>query len=282
MVPPPPLEFALNPAPSSLPRLESPHNPRLRQAFSLTRAPVRRETGLSLLEGSRFVLDCLTQGAPVVEVFLDEGLAPERFGQLTEAARSARAEVFRVARGLLQRLSGQEAAEGAAATVRIPELRLEKVLGLSPLLVCYALQNPGNLGAVVRAAAALGAGAVVETEGCDPYGPKALRGAAGATFAIPVVRWTDGLEALCETLRSRDYRLFAADPHQGRAHTQLRPLSSPVTLLLGSEGSGFDRMFLDWKHPPERVNIRLRGPVESLNVAVAAGILLDRLVSDSD
>lgn len=257
-------------------RLASTHNARLRAAFALGATRERRDRGLSLLEGSRFVLDCLRLGAPIQDVFLDESLGAERIERLTEAATEVGAGLYLVAPGVLQRLSGQDSAEGAAATVRIEERLLAEVLGETPLVVCHGIQNPGNLGAIIRTAAALGAGAVLGSGGSDPFGPKALRGAAGATFALPVLRWAASLKELCTELASVGYRLLVAQPGGGASHRQLSP-AGKTALLLGGEASGLDGEEIPEGPGIEKVSIVLRGPVESLNVAVAAGILLERL-----
>jgi RNA methyltransferase, TrmH family len=275
----PALEPALSGPPSSGRRIESARNPRLRAAFALQRARDRREQGLSLLEGSRFVLDCLALGAPVVEVFADEALPAGVHGALVAAASRAGAQLFSVAPGVLQRLSGQPAAEGAAATVRIPAGSVAGLEGLWPLVLCHGIQSPGNLGAVVRVAAALGAGGVVGSGGSDPFGPKALRGAAGATFALPVVRSGESLAGLCATLRGWGYTLLLAEPRGGRSHRELQPPLEPFALVLGSEGSGLPAGGVPERLGAQPVTIELHGPVESLNVAVAAGILLDRLTA---
>lgn len=259
-------------------RLASSHNARLRAAFSLHTPRERRDRGMSLLEGSRFVLDCLRLGAPVLDLFLDESLAPARFAELEEAATRVGAEVFHVAPGVMQRLSQQSTSEGAAATVRIPEPRLEDLTEASTLVLCHEIQNPGNLGAIVRTAAALGAGGVIGSGGTDPFGPKALRGAAGTTFLLPVLRWTASLSELCRQLAGHGYSLILAEPRNGARHESLEIRAGKTALLLGGEGDGFAGEELPEDLQIERVRIELRGPVESLNVAVAAGILLDRLL----
>lgn len=259
-------------------RLGSTRNPRLRDLFGLQSAKERELRRLSLLEGTRFVLDALRSGVPISEVYLDEGLPKERLEELLAATHSAGAEVFLVAPGVLRRLSSQEAAQGVAATVRVPSLDLKDILGHTPLVLCHGLQNPGNLGAVVRVAAALGAGGVITSDGADPYGPKALRGAAASTYALPTLVWRDALHDLLETLRANGYRFVLAATRGGQSHRELRSSPEPAVLLLGGEGSGLDVSALPAGFPIEAVSIELAGGVDSLNVAVAAGILLDRLV----
>jgi len=259
-------------------RLESTRNERLRAAFSLNRSRERRHRRLSLLEGSRIILDCLDIGASLMDVFLDETLDPQSFEQIAVVAQASGAQVFSVAAGVLQRLSDQERAEGAAATVRIPETTIEEVLGQSPLVVCDGIQNPGNLGAIVRTSAALGAGAVIGSGGSDPFGPKALRGAAGASFVLPIATWNQGLESLIQALAQAGYRIVIAETRGGAPHRGLRPAFETTALILGSEGKGLTSTIENSGRAIERVTVQLHGRVESLNVAVAAGILLDRLM----
>jgi RNA methyltransferase, TrmH family len=139
------------------------------------------------------------------------------------------------------------------------------------LLVAVGIQNPGNLGSLLRTAEAAGATGAWLTEGCaDPYSWKSLRGSMGSAFRLPLRRRVE-TASLAETLRARGLRTLAAGATAARRYDAV-DLRGPLALLLGSEGAGL---------PDElaaaaelRVSIPLARPVESLNVGVAAGILL--------
>lgn len=141
----------------------------------------------------------------------------------------------------------------------------------APLLVVLeGLQSPANVGAVLRAAEAAGAHGVLWTPGtADPWGPKALRASAGSAFRLPLVPFASIKEALT-FLTTQGVTPVAADARADRSHTE-RDWTGPTALVLGSEGRGLtDLGGLN----VERVRIPMAGAVESLNVAVAAGVLL--------
>jgi TrmH family RNA methyltransferase len=133
------------------------------------------------------------------------------------------------------------------------------------------VRDPGNLGSLLRTAEAAGATGVVSLRGgADPFRDKALRGSMGSVFRLPVLHGLDAAAVIAFARRHR-LQLVIADGGGDRVHTQA-DLRKPLALVVGAEAAGV---------PPEllaaadaRVRIPLRAPVESLNVAVAAGVLL--------
>ena len=135
------------------------------------------------------------------------------------------------------------------------------------------IQDPGNIGAIVRSAAGLGAGAVLLSPGCaDPFGASAVRGSAGAVFRIPVGRDV-GLAGVMVRVRDSGGEIWATDS-LGQKIEGWRP-SEPCLLLIGAEGVGLDPEIADLADGT--VAIPMSHGVESLNVAVATGILLQHL-----
>jgi len=133
------------------------------------------------------------------------------------------------------------------------------------------VQNPGNLGGLLRTAEASGATGAYLAEGCaDPFSWKALRGSMGSAFRLPHVRG-EAAAAILDRLEARGVTVLATGAGGDRGYDEV-DLTSPVALLLGSEGAGLPDALV------RRVSLRLRiplaPPVESLNVGVAAGVLL--------
>jgi len=139
------------------------------------------------------------------------------------------------------------------------------------VLVLAGLQDPGNVGAIVRTAAGFGAAGVVAVEHtANPYSWKALRGAMGGTFRLPIAaRGT--LTEVIASARHSHLRLVAAVPHGGTPLPQL-DLTAPIALILGGEGGGVSQAAL--AAVQETVTIPMHAPVESLNVAIAASVIL--------
>ena len=132
------------------------------------------------------------------------------------------------------------------------------------------VQDPGNMGAVVRAAEAAGAtGVIASGASADPFGWKALRGAMGSTFRLPVLRVPD-VEEVLRACRGHGLRIIAT-ALRGTPVTEVA-LDGACAVLLGAEGTGLPHALVD--AADTRLTIPMQAPVESLNVAVAAGIIL--------
>ena len=143
--------------------------------------------------------------------------------------------------------------------------------GTALLVGAVDIQDPGNLGAVVRAAEAGGASGVVTTPGgADPFGWKAVRGSMGSVFRLPVAQ-ADSAAAMIDRARAAGLQVVAA---VGHGHTPMHEvdLARPTLIVLGSEGQGLAPELL--ASADSRVSIPMTPPVESLNVAVAAALLV--------
>lgn len=139
------------------------------------------------------------------------------------------------------------------------------------VIAAVQVQDPGNVGAIIRTVdAGGGAGVVTTDDSADPFGWRALRGAMGSTFRIPVATCPD-MQALIRRARGRGAAVVAAVPHGGVAPDRT-DLVRPTLALLGAEGGGLDRGLDDTADV--RVSIPMRRTVDSLNVAVAAGVLV--------
>lgn len=241
--------------------VSSARNPRLRAAAALLRGRERRERGLHLAEGPTVVGEALAH-AEVVEL-----LATAEH----DALASGDVPRLRVAPGPMGRLSDAVTPPGVVAVVRTPDTAAA-VPATGPVLILDGVADPGNVGTLVRTAAALGAVAVVGVgPSADPFGPKAVRASAGACYRIPV-------------LRRRDLATVAAELRPGRRVVGLAAgAGEPVAglgaagttaLVLGSEAHGVsDAGAVDaWAHVP------MPGALESLNVAAAGAIALFALL----
>jgi TrmH family RNA methyltransferase len=130
------------------------------------------------------------------------------------------------------------------------------------------IQDPGNTGAIVRASEAGGATGLVVSAGTDPFGWKALRGAMGSAFRLPIALAEDPRDVI-RTARQRHVRVLASSP-RGKRSLFDTTLTGPVAIVLGGEGAGLDSDVLSLAD--EVFQIPMHAPVESLNVAVSAGL----------
>ena len=183
-------------------------------------------------------------------------------------------EIVYVSESILQKISGVEVSEGILAVVAMPQTR--SIEEMHYIVVLDGINDPGNLGTILRTALALGwEGAVFLSDSCDPFNAKALRAAKGATFRLPLcpVEWKD----LCAHAHKHHLKLWAADIH-GKPLEAVISTEKPergVILVLGNESHGVSKEVLK---QCEKIKITMRGPMESLNVAIAGGILLHNLM----
>lgn len=258
---------------STPPTITSRQNARVVAARRLVERKQRRQQGRFLVEGVKLLELALQAGARPREAFVcHEQLVPAA-APLLARLQVARAELLPVSSGVMQALAEREAAEGLVATFDLWETSLDdlRLPGNDLVLVLDRLQDPGNLGTLIRTADAVGASGMVLIEPCvDPFDPKVVRGSMGSLFHLPLVRSGD-VDGLCVALRARGLRIVAADAHQGVDWGQGLWQGS-VALALGNEARGLSpdvALHIDaWARLP------IAGQAESLNVAVAGGVLM--------
>jgi len=269
---------ASEPAPSAqhrLRRIEGRHNAlvkQLRQAFSRAE---RTEDGDCAIEGMRIVEEAIRSGLRFRAVFFRES-AKDRAERLLPQI-GAHVETLLLPDKLFDGAVPSETPQGVAALVRLKEFSLQDVLErvqVGPILVLAGLQDPGNLGTILRSAEAFGSAGVVLGDGTVSFlNSKVIRASAGSVFRLPVVvaKSAGGLEEISTKLKAQNVRLIATSSHKGTPLDQAN-LSSPIAIFIGSEGSGLPRALLS--QLDETVAIPHTAQVESLNAGVAGSIVL--------
>ena len=256
------------------PPIRSSSHPLARQARALARGPrQRREEGLFLVEGPRGLAEALDAGAPLVWVLVADGRR-ERWSGLLARCLDAGVPVQPVRDTLLERVSPTPHGQGILAAARLPadHADVSSVLsraGERPLVVLLGVQDPGNLGALVRSALAFGAGGLLAAGGADPWNEKAVRASAGAIHRLPVVR-LPGPDPVPGLLEADGRRAVLAETRGGRDPVEV-DWSGRLALLLGPETGEVPPAV---REAAEAVTIPLAPGVESLSVPVAGSILL--------
>jgi TrmH family RNA methyltransferase len=256
---------------SRLRRIEGRHNTlvkELRLAFSKGE---RTTDGHYAVEGVRILEEAIRSGVRFRAVFFSESAAGRAERLLSQLG--AQVETLLLPDKLFETAVPTDAPQGVAALARWKEFSVEEVLARSqagPLLAIAGVQDPGNLGTILRSAEAFGAGGVLLGEGTvNPFNPKVVRASAGSIFRLPVAR-VKLLEAL-EAMKKQSLRLVATASHKGTPLDQAK-LSGPLAIFIGSEGAGLSRDLI--KEMDEVVAIPQAPQVESLNAGVAASIVL--------
>jgi len=256
------------------PAITSTANKRVVEARKLSQRKYRQAGERFLVEGLQLLHMALDAGATPHEVFF----CPAQFAS-PEAevliARFGRAggELLPVAPNVMAALSERDEPQGIVAIFHISGASLTdlKLSGRELVLVLDRLQDPGNLGTLIRTADAVGAAAIILIEPCvDPFDPKTLRGSMGSLFNVPVISTKD-VAGLFGWLKAWGLRPVGADPHAGELWGE-GLWRGGVALVLGNEARGLSPDVA--AQVKQNARLPIVGKAESLNVAVAGGILM--------
>ena len=252
-------------------RISSRQNPLVRRFRELSSSEPRNAHDV-LLDGEHLVREAIASGIRIEVAAVRVDAADLALGALAREMADAGGRVIEVTTSVLAAMSPVREPSGIVAIASLPRASVTSALAGEPQLafLLHGVQDPGNVGAIVRAGEACGATGVIAGEGCaDPYGWKGIRGSMGSIFRVPVAHKVSLIDAV-HAAKSRGVRVLAAVPHGG----DLLPtvdLSRPVAILLGGEGPGLPRVLLE--HADATLSVPMRKPVESLNVSVAAALI---------
>lgn len=246
--------------------ITSKDNPTYKLAAKLTKRKYRDETGMYLIEGIKPLEDAISAGMRIEQIFVTEksrehGLPEEDMILLNER--------------LFEELSDTRCSQGVVAMVNQQESSNDMLLRLAEgdggILVLDRVQDPGNLGTMIRTAEAAGMAGVILIKGCvDPYSPKVVRSAAGSLFRVPIIQKVD-TDNLIEAAKATGRRL-AVTALEGAVDYDRAGLGGRDMIVIGNEGRGVSDSFM--KASDLKIKIPMAGSIESLNAAVAAGILM--------
>lgn len=248
-------------------------NPRLKGLVRLRERRERDRSGLFLIEGYRELRRALEGAVDLAEVWCCPALyLGENEDALVASARAGGAEVVTVAEAPFRKASYRDRPEGLLAVAHQFPTGLDRLdPGPNPLLlVVEGIEKPGNLGTMMRTAEAAGAAALIVCDPTtDPFNPNVVRASLGTLFSLPLA--VADTPAALDWLRSRGFRSVATTPAATRPHWEA-DLNGAVAVLVGSEQYGLSA---DWlEGADEQVLIPMPGTVDSLNAAMAAGIVL--------
>jgi TrmH family RNA methyltransferase len=255
------------------PLISSRANPRVKQLRAAFAGQARLPGGLVSIEGEHLLFEAKRSGLAFKTIFLSERTSPPEW-----LPRSV--ELIILADEVFASVVDTQSPQGIAALLVPPTWQIESAFPAKPqhasaplLLIAAGLQDPGNLGTLIRSAEAFAASAVLTTPGTvSPWNQKALRASAGSVFRIPVIASTlDDVAAL----KSHGLHLYAAAPPAHNSNSlsfTQADLTQPCALLIGNEGAGLSEELLQLADA--RLTIPTPGPVESLNAAIAGSLLL--------
>ncbi|NIO42847.1 MAG: RNA methyltransferase [Burkholderiales bacterium] len=249
-------------------RITSANNPTLKLARKLLRSSRERQrSNMILLDGVHLISEyALRFGLSDVVVLLDQGAVQTSEHHALTSCLPADAKVCEVVSTLFKTLSPVDTPTGIVALASRPAVEASgENLGFQLLL--DGVQDPGNLGSILRTAAATGVDAVTLTSSCaDPWSPKCLRGGMGAQFVLPLSRADDTMA----TVKKFVGRTIATSPHAGLS-LMAADLSPPLIVMFGGEGAGLPAHLVSGADTT--VHIPMQNNVESLNVAAAVAMI---------
>ena len=238
-------------------------NPRLVHIRKLAgSAGLRRSSGTFLCDSPKLLSEAIQAGWEIVQVVSTH--------EVTLPPLPAGTEEIRVPRDVMDSISPMKTPPGVLCICRLPDQTLPRQLTGQRYVVLDGVQDPGNVGTVLRTADAFGCSGLILLPGCaDPFGPKTVRASMGAVFRCPV--WTAGPEELERTLEKSGIPLYGAALRQDTLDVRQVDLKRGA-LAIGSEGRGLSEDVLRRCHAT--IRIPMEPKCESLNAAVAAAILL--------
>ncbi|HEX5000163.1 MAG TPA: RNA methyltransferase [Terriglobia bacterium] len=241
------------------------HNPRLSDIRRAVHDGSLTPDGLLPVEGTRLIEEAIRSGLEIPEAYCRRGD--------TVPALPPGCSVYELEESGFRKIQSTETSQGVVALVHIPRFQLSAITesGKGPIVVLAELQDPGNVGTILRAAESFDAAGCVALAGtASPYNPKSVRASAGSVFRLPHV-WNVDADETIDAFRKRGFRVVATGPAATASITTWN-WQEPTAVLIGNEGSGVRPETL------RRCDAALRIPhnpqVESLNSAVAAALVL--------
>ena len=245
--------------------IESRQNERVKAARALSLAKERRERGLHRAEGEKLVREAIASGQSITELFVEEGFDAPAAPQATQR--------YSVTRGVLEAISDTATPQHAVAIVKTPPSAPPAAYPAGLIVVLDGVQDPGNVGAILRSAVAFGAvGALLTADCADPFADKALRASMGSAYHLPIWRGD-----AAEQLSAMKAAGFLAICGRLDGAEKLPALRLCVALVIGSEGHGASAAALALC---EGYRLPMPGRAESLNAAVAAGIMIYQIAKE--
>ena len=255
--------------------ITSRNNPAVKAAAALKELKERKSTGLFLLEGARLCKDAALNGVTIKQFFVTERAREKYFPEyelLSETADSS----FLIPESVAEKLSDTKNSQGFFAVCRQPGV-FREINNSGMYVFTDNVQNPDNMGAIVRTAEAMGADGIIVNSGCDIYSSKALRASMGALLRFPVIR-TDSPADILTECKNNGMKIFASVVDASAEDVTRTAKDGGCVLIIGNEGNGISEETLSLS--THRITIPMKGKAESLNASAAATVLIWEFMKD--
>lgn len=257
-----------------LQRITSLQNEKLKKLSRLYRRKYREKTKMYIAEGINLVEEALKNDAEFDSVFVREDFLREAEGKaLTERLEEKKCDISVLPKALFDHTVNTDTPQGIAAAVKQPDCDVGHFFEgkASNIIVLDRLQDPGNLGTIIRTADAAGFRRILVMKGtADIFSPKTVRAAAGSLYRISFA-YTDTPEKAMHLLSEHGLRTVCTSPRAERDYFQ-EDIASDIALIIGNEANGVCEAFM--RDSALQVSIPMEGTVESLNAGVAASVIM--------
>lgn len=257
--------------------ITSSQNPVIKEIKALKERKHREATGLFFIEGIKFVEEALKEKTGIVRVVISEQLPLNKGGEeILSKVKACGCEMFSVPEGLFKEISDTQTPQGILAVISARHCSLEEIIEDNNFLVLLdSIQDPGNMGTIIRTADATGATGILVSKGCvDVYNPKVLRSTMGSIFHVPICMCENTVETV-NMLKSQGVKVYAAHLN-GKLNYFEPDMKNNITLIVGNEANGISDEVAASAN--ELVKIPMPGRSESLNASIAAGLLMYEVV----
>lgn len=257
--------------------IKSKENKKIKYFLSLKENKYREKENKFIIEGIKIVEEYLPYNIIDCVIYEDEIFKNKRGEELLGRIRNRKIEVFEVDEKIIKILSFTESPQGIIAVVNKKSYQLEdiKLKENNLIVILEGIQDPGNLGTIIRTSAAVKTDGMILSKGCvDVYNPKVLRSAAVYLYNFPIIKVED-LDFLISYLKENSFKVILTDPHSEKNYFEI-DYSKRIALVLGSEARGISSIWR--KENFLSVKVPITGCVESLNVSTAFSVIVYEIV----
>ncbi len=252
-------------------------NPLIKQYVKLcTSKSERKQLGLFTIEGIKLCLEAFNERVQLQTLLVCQK-ALEKYNDSLKPILDAGVEAFLISDDVAGKISDTKTPQGVFAICRVLDntLEMDKIYNGGYYICLCQLQDPANLGAIIRTAEALGVdGVLLSSDSCDIYNPKAVRSTMGSLFRMPIMT-VENIEQFLSDITANGVNTYAAVVDKNATSLSDVEFTSPSVVCIGNEGNGLTTQQVD--ACKTAITIKMKGRAESLNASMAAGIIMHEL-----
>lgn len=249
--------------------IKSKDNKKIKYIRSLNAKKSRDEENLFIVEGIKLVNEAIKENAHIMYLIFNEStLNKTEINELLNSSKKLDIEIIICDDSVFNSVAETISAQGVLAVIK-KNLNEKTINDYNFIVMCDRIQDPGNLGTIIRTADAFGPAAVLLNKGCvDAYNPKVVRASAGAIFRVPFIHENSD-EDIINSLKNYNFKIFSTVVDSLYSFDDIEKLEK-ICIVIGNEGQGVSQEIINNSHMC--ITIKMSGRAESLNASIAAGI----------